>query len=233
MDIEGRIWLLQEIYRLYDQLIADYQLYCRRQCALCCTRNVTITTVEALFMIRSWEAAGRDGWTERVRQAVTEPRMQPATTLNQFADLCARDAPIPQGGEHEDSRACPFLHDDLCTTYQSRPFGCRAMVSRTHCADHQQADMPEFMLTVNNVLMQYIEALDVNRSSGNMIDVLLMMSNPLQRRSYETDLPMHPTARLLINRPIAVLMVPPEHQQRVQPVLQALLKAQQKVVSGR
>ena len=75
--------------------------------------------------------------------------------------------------------------------------------------------------------MQYIEALDVNHYTGNMIDVLLLMSHPLQRRSYEADLPMHPTASLLVNRPISVLMVPPEHQQRVQPLIQAPLKGQQ------
>jgi len=230
MDLEGRIALLKEIYRRYDQLIADYQLYCRRQCALCCTRNVTISTLEALLMIRSWEDLGNEAWIAKVRQAVQEPRLLPVTTLNQFAELCARDAPIPKGGGYVETQMCPFLDDDLCTIYDSRPFGCRAMVSRIHCGQHQQADMPEFVLTVNNVLMQYIEALDVNRFSSNMIDVLLMMSNPLQRRSYEADLPMHPTASLLVNRPISVLMVPPEHQQRVQPLLQALLEAQQQLV---
>ena len=230
MDIEGRIELLQEIYRQYDEIIADYQLYCRRQCALCCTRNVTISTLEALFMIRSWEAAGTEEWMSQVRQAAKEPRLLPVTTLNQFAELCARDAPIPKGGGYVETQACPFLDEELCTIYDSRPFGCRAMVSRTHCGTHQQADMPEFVLTVNNVLMQYIEALDVNRYAGNMIDVLLLMSHPLQRRSYEAELAMHPTASLLPNRPISVLMVPPEHQQRVQPLLQALLKAQQQVV---
>lgn len=229
MDIENRIELLKLIYRRYDEFMDGYQLYCRRQCVLCCTRNVTMSSLEALFMLRSWEAAEEKTWVAKVRQAVKEPRLLPVTTLNQFADLCARDAPIPKGGEYVETRACPFLRDDLCTIYDSRPFGCRAMVSRIHCGVHQQADMPEFVLTVNNVLMQYIEALDVNRFSGNMIDVLLMMSNPLQRRSYEADLPMHPTASLLINKPISVLMVPPEHQQRVQPLLQALVKAQHKV----
>lgn len=232
MDIEGRLALLKEIYNQHDRFIADYQLYCRPQCALCCTRNVTISTIEALFMIRHWEAGGNETWVAKVRQAVKEPRLLPVTTLNQFAELCARDNPIPEGCEHMSTQACPFLHDDLCTVYQSRPFGCRAMVSRTHCADHQQADMPDFVLTVNNVLMQYIEALDVNRYTSNMMDVLLLMSNSLQRRSYEADLPMHPTASLLVNRPISVLMVPPEHQRRVQPLIQALLKAQQQVVSN-
>lgn len=230
MDIEGRIELLKLIYHQYDEFIADYQLYCRRQCALCCTRNVTITTLEALFMIRSWDAVGSEEWIAQVRQAVEEPRLLAATTLNQFAELCAKDAPIPKGGGYVETQACPFLDDDLCTIYDSRPFGCRAMVSRAHCGVHQQADMPEFVLTVNNVLMQYIEALDVNRFAGNMIDVLLMMSHPLQRRSYEAGLPMHPTASLLTNRPISVLMVPPEYQQRIQPLIQILLKAQQRVV---
>jgi Fe-S-cluster containining protein len=229
MDIEGRIELLKLIYRQCDELMVGYQLYCRRQCALCCTRNVTISTLEALFLIRSWEVAGSELWIAAVHQAVAEPRLLPVTTLNQFAELCARDAPIPKGGDYLETQGCPFLDDDLCTIYDSRPFGCRAMVSRTYCGDHQQADMPEFVLTANNVLMQYIEALDVNRFSGNMFDVLLMMSSPLQRRSYEGDLPMHPTASLLVNRPISVLMVPPEHQQRIQPLLQALLKAQQQV----
>ena len=229
MDTDQSIELLHDVYRIFDHFIADFQFHCRKQCALCCTRNVTITTLEAAAMISAWDGRGFAQWVDLVRPAAEAPRLQPVTTINELAQLCAQDAPIPEGQAVSELLACPFLEHDVCGIYEDRPFACRAMVSLSYCGGLQEAEMPELVLTVNNIIMQYIEAIDAHRFSGNMIDVLLTMSNALQRRAYHTRMPMQLDPGLLVNRPISVLMVPPEHREAIQPLLDSLRLAQERL----
>ena len=82
--------------------------------------------------------------------------------------------------------------------------------------------MPEFILTLNHILLQYLEGLDVPGFSGNLIDVLLFLNNPQNRKDYEQQAVAAPPETLLKNRPVSVLMIPPEHRQNLQPVLQTI-----------
>ena len=227
MEIDARLELLETIYRIYDNFIADVAWVCGPGCAACCTRNVTATTLEAALMVRRLAGGGDRAWIGRIHAAAAEPRFQPLMTTNELADLCARDAEIPQEELPADTLPCPLLQDDLCAVYDARPFGCRAMVSSVDCAQSAEALMPPLVLSVNNVFLQFIEAVDAGRLFGNLIDMLQLMANPLEYQSYARGLPMHASQQMRVNRSMSVLMIPPRHRQRIGPILDALKTAAQ------
>jgi Fe-S-cluster containining protein len=209
-----RLKLLLEIYRRHDEFISGFDTVCRKSCAHCCTRNVTATSLEAQLILNHWEAASEPDGLALVRDAGCGPRFQPRTTLNQLADMCTRGLDIPDESADPAAGPCPFLQTNTCRIYGVRPFGCRAMVSQSDCGKTGEANMPDFALTVNNVFLQYIEALDEAGVQGNLIDVLLFAASP------EADPPV------IRNHPLSVLMVPPEHRHRIRPLMEALSRAQ-------
>lgn len=225
MDNVNRLVLLQEIYRIYQDSITELDWCCRPGCAACCTRNVTATTLEAALMVRALADSAEKAWIGRVRTASQEPRFQPLMTTNELADLCARDAEIPDEQIVVDTQPCPLLENGLCTVYAVRPFACRAMVSEADCAQSGEALMPPLVLSVNNLFMQFIEAVDVGRFFGNLIDLLDLMANPLEYHAYTRGLPMRVPTALRANRPLAVLMIPPEDRRRLEPIIDALRSA--------
>ena len=79
--------------------------------------------------------------------------------------------------------------------------------------------MPPFVLSLNNVMMQYLEALDRPGGWGNLIDVLDFLSNQELRNTYFDQTCQLFEPPLLTNQALPVLMVPPEHRQRMQPII--------------
>ena len=51
MDIEQKLALLDQIDGLYDAYAATLDLACQKGCDSCCTRNVTLTTLEAYRLL--------------------------------------------------------------------------------------------------------------------------------------------------------------------------------------
>jgi Fe-S-cluster containining protein len=209
-----RLKLLLEIYRLHDEFISEFDTVCKKSCAKCCTRNVTATSLEVQLILERLEAATKPDGLATVRDAVRTPRFQPRMTINQLAGMCAKGLDIPEESAEPATEPCPFLQADACLIYGVRPFGCRAMVSQSDCNDTGEAHMPGFVFTVNNVFLQYIEALDEAGVQGNLIDVLLFAASP--------DTAGHKVIR---NHPLPVLMVPPEHRHRIRPLLDSLSRA--------
>lgn len=82
--------------------------------------------------------------------------------------------------------------------------------------------MPPLILSANNVVMQYIEALDRPGASGNLIDILHFMHDPAQRRAYQNRQCHRWPRALRPNQPIPVLMVPPDHRKAIQPLVREL-----------
>ncbi len=125
------------------------------------------------------------------------------------------------------SRPCPLLENETCPVYDIRPFGCRAMLSQADCAANGYAQMPPLALTVNHVFMQFIEHLDAGGVSGNLADLLLWQ---LDNNSFGQGLVNTPTVDagagekqvLISNHPISGFMIPPEHRERVKPLLARL-----------
>jgi hypothetical protein len=108
--------------------------------------------------------------------------------------------------------ACPLLSNRICTIYRVRPFGCRSLVSIEECVVDGVATLSPLTLTVNNVFMQYIEHLDCNGVSGNLSDMFLALA--------KNNLSTQPIT--IRNQKMDGVMVPPEHRQKLGPLLQEL-----------
>lgn len=227
MDIESRCRRLESIYTVYDAFIAATDRACRRHCACCCTCNVTGTTLEG-WLLHERLAAGAAEYgliMEKLPQTAPGARFRPKLTINEMVRFCLQDQALPEEQNDPGAGNCPFLDGDTCSIYAVRPFGCRAMLSTIDCAIGEQAHMPPLILSANNVVMQYIEALDRPGASGNMIDILLFLSDPGRRRAYETRQPPTWPRSLRANQPFPALMIPPEHRAAIQPLLQSLKKS--------
>jgi Fe-S-cluster containining protein len=217
-NLDTKCGLLEKCYAIHTEACAEADLICGKGCATCCTSHVTMTTLEGIFILRHLEKQNRLDWLEGLLADDNPSRFRPQVTINHLADLCARDEPLPKEAVNPAAGQCPLLIDDSCPIYAVRPLGCRAMVSQSPCAGAGEALMPDFILTLNNVLMQYVEAIDVPGCSGNLIDVLRLLLDQVNRLAYEQQRACGGDD-LLANRPLSVLMVPPEDRQRLTPVL--------------
>jgi hypothetical protein len=225
MKVPERLALLKKIYEIHDLFALDAQPACRSGCATCCTCHVTATTMEGLLVydhLISME--GRNGLKDIVA-SWPSVRFQPKITLNHMVALCARGEAPPDESHDPSAGICPLLKEELCSIYPVRPFGCRAMLSSSVCSPGGEARMPPFMLSVNNVVMQYLEAVDQPGGTGNLIDILRYLSVDDHHETYRRSEPMAGPKGLPANRPFPVLMVPPEHRQSIQPLIQSLNEA--------
>ena len=217
-----RLSILDRIYNLYEELIVSYDLACQHGCAACCTCNMTLTTLEGYRIIAGIDRADQKALFEKVRGMSGSRRFQPQITTNKIAELCRDGRPVPDETMDPSWGACPLLTNNACTIYALRPFGCRCMVSSLDCRKSGHAQIDEFILTVNNLFLQYIEHIDPMGGTGSLIDILLYFESPGHLEAYQGEMRITEVAGLAPNRPIPVLMVPPEHRLRVQPILQKL-----------
>ena len=75
---------------------------------------------------------------------------------------------------------------------------------------------------MNTVFLQTIEHVDAGGCSGNLVDVLLALSVEKNREDYGNRA-LHCSANKLIpNQPLEVLMIPPEHRSKIEPILEKL-----------
>jgi len=220
MELKNKLSAIDQIYQVYDNFICGVELACKKHCAHCCTTGVTLTTLEG-YKIIGWLEKEDTGWIAKIRQAVKQSRFKLKMTTNQFADMCAEGIEPPP----EDTAAwdrCPFLTDSECPLYAVRPFGCRCLVSRRNCGKTGYADMDDFVLSVNTVFLQTIEHLDAGGCSGNLIEVLGALGLPENWQCYQNDALRFSEAGLIPNQPLRVLMIPPEHRSRMEPILRSL-----------
>ncbi len=215
--------ILKNLYKIYDDFISNQNLACEKHCSDCCTRNVTLTTLESLNILSHVNEKDSE-LIKNVKNDIDKKRFQPQITINGIAELCIERKNIPEDDiNDEEMGVCPLLNDKSCSIYEVRPFGCRCMVSTENCSTAGIAEMDPFILTVNNVFQQYIEHIDNNGYSGNLSDILLFLDEEDNFQKYidnnliETDL-------LVKNRPAKMLMVPPEHKTKIQPVLESIQK---------
>ncbi|MGD8723544.1 MAG: hypothetical protein PVG00_06400, partial [Desulfobacterales bacterium] len=84
------------------------------------------------------------------------------------------------------------------------------------------ADIDDFVLSVNTVLLQTIEHIDADGCSGNMLDVLEVMAGQENRQAYQEGQLNCASTGLIKNQSLKILMIPPEHRTRMEPILQSL-----------
>ncbi len=222
MDLNSKLGILDQIYRVYDEFVAGLHTACKKYCAGCCTRNVTLTTLEGYFIATHMISYGKSSLFENIERAIPERRFQPKTTTNRLADLCMKGEDPPEEKHENLSESCPLLKDNLCPIYPVRPFGCRCLVSKQDCRKQGYAEIDPFILSVNNLFLQFIEHVDFQGFSGNLIDVLKFMASKNNRRSYKRNTLNNPDTGLIPNLKITVLMIPPEHRVEIKPILNAL-----------
>ena len=222
MALEKKLEALNRVYKIYDAYSATLNLACKARCAHCCTTNVTMTTLEGYKIIYDLVATGKHEIIDSLKGIKVKKRFEPQLTTNRMAELCAADAKVPREDTAGEWQDCALLDDSLCTIYDLRPFGCRCFVSRHNCGEAGYADMDDFTASVNTVFLQVIEHLDAEGCSGNLIDVLQFMASDDKRRDYQGGKLNCKENGLIVNWELKVLMIPPEHRERMEPLLQQL-----------
>jgi len=220
MDLSDRIDILDRIYKIYAAFTDSLELACQKYCSTCCTRNVTITTLEGYKIADHLIENGKSELFKKIKNESYKKRFQPIITTNKIADLCIQGKELPDETIDRSWESCPLLINDECPIYEVRPFSCRCMVSKTNCID--KAEMDPFILTVNNVFLQYIEHIDQHGFSGNLTDVLLFMESKNNMKSYIMEVLKNPGKELIKNLPMSILLIPPEHRQQIKPIINSL-----------
>jgi len=207
-----KLEILEAIYTLHENLMAEMDLACLPGCDLCCTRNVSVTSLEADLIVEHLKKADRPDLHEGLTVAKTLPRFKPLVTTNGLVHLCRLGKEPPEETVNPDWRPCPFLVDHRCSIYVVRPFACRCMVSKSVCQAGGQAEIDDYLLALNTVFMQFIEHADPDGSTGNLIDMLGPESTGTAQNIF------------IPNRPIDMVLLPPEHQARGRDILSKLTK---------
>ncbi|MCG2751969.1 MAG: YkgJ family cysteine cluster protein [Desulfobacteraceae bacterium] len=220
-NIADRDAFLDRAYGLYEEFSASLDVACKPGCSHCCTRDVTVTTLEAYRVVKALKKNGNYTLIQKVLKE-DKCRFQPMMTTNQLAHLCASDGEIPTEDHPVSQDPCPLLDHGLCSIYPHRPFGCRCFVSARNCREHQFADVDPFVLTVNTVFLQFIEQMDTPGLYGNFSDVLRFLDSESHREVYEGGQLAGLPQGLVFNRSIPVLMVPPEHRDQIKTLLTRL-----------
>ncbi|NVM23801.1 MAG: hypothetical protein HWN68_18735 [Desulfobacterales bacterium] len=226
MQIATKIDALSKIYDIYDAFSKGLTVACERGCATCCTDDVIMTALEGYCILGHLIDAGKMDLLEGVRSTAHQSRFQPAITTNDLAALCLQGEDPPEERSDYSRSPCQFLSNKECLIYQVRPFGCRCFFSTQKCEEAECAVVDPFVVTVNTVFLQFIEHIDAGGFFGNMTDVLLFLESETQRRDYETQASTSYSGSLARNRAIPALVVPPEHQSKLQPILDKLKKTE-------
>jgi hypothetical protein len=222
MHIDQSLQQLAAFYAAYEQFIEPFPMACAEGCDSCCTCNVWLTTLEGLLVIKNLQPDAMRQVIQQIDAQRVRPCFRPQLTTNEIASRCVRGQPIPEESIEPAWGSCPALADRLCSLYAARPFGCRCMVSRSRCDADGQAEMDSLIISANTLLLQVIEHLDAGGYSGNFADVLACLYHG--RIGNPSDIaPGHISAyHLIANRPIPVLMIPPEHRRQLQPLVERL-----------
>ncbi|MBW1842087.1 MAG: hypothetical protein JRI75_09885 [Deltaproteobacteria bacterium] len=226
MDINTKLEILNRIYRIYDDFSRDLKVACEKYCAQCCTTHVTLTTLEGYMIVEHLLSGEMLLLLGKVETGLSDTRFQPKMTINRLAELCMEGKDFQDEVSDFTGGGCPFLQKNECLIYAVRPFMCRCMVSKQDCRNTGYADVDPFVISVNNLFLQTIEHVDSAGCSGNLSDVLLFWESEDNRRNYREKNLNCSDAELIPNQPMKVLMIPPEHRERIAPILNQLRSIQ-------
>jgi Fe-S-cluster containining protein len=221
--VAKRTAVLNQLYGIYDDFIYGQNVCCKKKCDFCCTRNVTLTTlegnniVEYINLNRKWELF------ERLKINLHKKRFVPKVTINNLAEMVCNGLNPPEEEIDPNWGPCPLLTDQECPIYPVRPFGCRCLVSQAPCRENGYAKLDPFVLTINYLFLQAIEHIDNQGLLGNLTDILLLLESVEMRKNYSRNL-LKPDRKKIRNSPIKFLMIPPEHRLRVKPILEEIQK---------
>jgi len=210
--------MLWRILAVYDARVGRFSLACGPGCDACCTRSVTMTSLEGEVLGDFLQQAGR--WPEMAAtlREMGPSGIRPAETFNQFAALClAQREPADDVSLTRDMAPCLLLDaDGRCTVYPARPFACRSFASSCRCAADRGAEMAPLLVTLNTVVLQLIEHLDSDGGCwGNLIDILRLRDRPEENIGNE----------VLPARPLPGFLVPPWEEAEINAFLETLFRS--------
>ena len=171
--------IVRSIYREFDSWVEQFSLSCRKGCTACCTRDVTLTAVEAELIIDYLKVNKQEDWLAGKLDGDL-PRIAPSCTTNEYAQHCLEEKdiepdPAVNGG------ICPFLEDGACKIYHVRPFSCRSFASTTLCRPGKSAVAPPHYLTAVTAVSQVIEHLGQRYYWGNMLHIIYLLAQQDER----------------------------------------------------
>jgi len=212
--------ILDSIYNIYDEFIKNFKKSCKIGCSECCNCNVTITTLEG-YRIFSYL---QDNNKLRLIESFFEDqkRFKPKFTINQLTELYIKGEDISEEDNNPNWGKCPFLSNDRCKVYEVRPFMCRAQISEHDCKKVGYSLVNPFILTVDNIFLQYIEHIDFEGYFGNLTDILIIFLKKDNIIKYLNKSLVCKDPSIICNRRIKVLMIPPEDRIKVIPILNKL-----------
>lgn len=209
-DISSKLGILKQIFDVYDEFCSGLTLACKRYCSHCCTCNVTLTSLEAFNIVQYLTLTSQMDLLEKLERQICKPRFQPKSTTNAFAAYCIEGKEPPDEECDQAWGVCPFLTNNECLIYEVRPLGCRCFMSKINCSESGEAEIDDFVLTVNTVFLQYIEHLDTPGLFGNFSDMILNAALNKEKTG------------MIANMPIRALMIPPEHRGKIQAIIKEL-----------
>ncbi len=223
MKMNKKLSILKDLYTLYGKYAGSVNHACRETCSTCCTRNMTLTSLEAMYLIEQTDHDILSDIMFDLESDKGKPSYKPLLTLNQVAGRCLDGRDIPEEVNDPGWGVCSILKEDLCPVYAQRPFGCRCMMSTGSCDESGFADMDSFSVTVSHVFIQYIEHLDGTGVLGNFNTVMGLLSKRKEIALYrDQGVKGLKTPGLLPNQRMRLLLVPPEHQTKIRPLLNSI-----------
>ena len=96
LTLNEKLVILERIYAVYGEFLDGRDLACKRGCAHCCTRNVTLTTLEGYHIAATLAATGRMNLVRRLEAGADKNRFRPRVTTNEIAEICLRGENPPE-----------------------------------------------------------------------------------------------------------------------------------------
>ncbi|RUM87897.1 MAG: hypothetical protein DSZ23_05115 [Thermodesulfatator sp.] len=214
----SRFSALKAIYDFYDEFTNGLSIACQKGCHVCCTTNVTATSLETDYLIQSGKMDKH--LLKKMEEERQKDHFIPSTTINTTAALCLAQKAIPEETSSQTFEPCPLLDENgLCSVYEYRPFSCRAMCSDTVCTEGGQANMPPFLVTVNLALYQILEHIDREGWYGNLLDMIPLS---LAGRERAGNLAVDQEGTIKTNRQLPCFIVPPDDKIRFKSFMRRL-----------
>ena len=231
MDVKTKSAILDQIYEIYDNFACSIDVACKKYCSICCTRNVAITSLEGYRIFKYIELNGNQYLLEKIKAESDKKRFIPEVTTNMLAAICAKGNDIPDEEINHHWGKCPLLQENICPVYKARPFGCRCFVSKQNCIAKGYAEIDPFTVTVNNLFLQYIEHIDQSGHYGNLTDIVQYIALHKNKLPEDETKKKKLKEHLLQNHPITAFLIPHEHKEQIQPLLNSLNSIKVPVIS--
>lgn len=224
-----RFPLLHTIYTCFNDWADRFSFCCSKGCSVCCTQNVTITSLEAKNIIHFLHSNNRIKLTVRQLRRVKHTQA-PRLTTNEYVQGSIDNHELHQ--QHTDqSTTCLFLEENVCTIYPVRPFSCRCFTSQKICTAENPASIPDEYLYGAIITQQILEHLDQSRPWGSMTDMLIGQIHAPSATisppdSSETNSFEEATSRLLVCKPCSQLCIHQHHELSLSALIESIFSTQ-------